>query len=258
MNQRITKTSLVIFTKKEYYPFYRAFSSFEKSTKIMTCDEAFDWIHQDEADIAIIDCGFRINHGLNLLKEIKRVSPPTIVFVITEASTEETAIEAFHSGARYYLRKPVNSTELRDLIRNFLKLKRETHGKRIPYISPEKTAPELAGEIWSDKPVSLLYAVRYVEENLEDPIDLDILARQANLSKYYFCRLFKKHLGMTPMKFVRLMRVSRAKDLLHRKDLNITEVALSAGFKDHGSFIKAFRIVTGFTPREYRRLVNAG
>jgi len=219
----------------------------------MSYEAAFDWVKRDRADLAVIDCGSRIKLGLELLREIKNVSPDTIVLVITEKSSEEMAIEAFHSGARAYLHKPVNATELQGVVRGFLRLKRKTREKRSPYRYHGKISQDAASEIWSGEPARLFQVVRYIEENLTKSIDLNILARKSNLSKFYFCRLFKRHFGVSPMYFVRLLRVNRAKDMLNRNDFNITEVALNVGFRDHGSFIKAFRKFTGLAPREYRR-----
>jgi len=254
----IPKRTIAVFTEKRYYPFYRACAFGGESSEIISCEEAFDWVHRGRAELAIIDCGFRIELGLKLLREIKKASPDTVALIITEVISEERAIEAFHSGVRYYLHRPFAVTELRKLVNSFLKLKRETREKRSPYIDQAKTTREAAPEITSGKPAPLLRAVQYIEDNLTGPIDLGTCAKEANLSKYYFCRLFRRHFGMSPMRFILLLRVGRAKVLLRQDDFNITEVALDVGFKDNGSFSRAFKKVTGYRPRDYRRLLKAG
>ena len=76
----------------------------------------------------------------------------------------------------------------------------------------------------------------------------------ANLSKYYFCRNFKKHFGTSPMKFVTLVKINKAKELLKREDLRVKEVASHAGFNNLGTFIRQFKKAEGLTPTSYKEL----
>ncbi len=58
---------------------------------------------------------------------------------------------------------------------------------------------------------------------------------------------------MNPMKFVTLLRIERAKELLKRNDFTVSLVANEVGFKDLSNFIRQFKKNTGVTPTMYRK-----
>lgn len=243
---------MVVFSEKELHHFYKSFAAGMGSTEVLGCCDAAGWIRNGQADLVFIDCGFRVRNGLELLREIKRVSPRTMVVIITENSSEETVIEAFHAGARQFIKKPVSLSSLRSVARSLLKLKKETREVRSPYVEKARHHPATAGEVVSGKPANLMRAVQFIEENLGDALDLNAISKVASLSRFQFCRAFKRHFGMPPMKFVNTLRIDRAQELLRRQELNIIEVAMNVGFRDHGSFIRAFKRHAGVLPRTFR------
>lgn len=103
-----------------------------------------------------------------------------------------------------------------------------------------------------EKPGNINHVIGYIEENLWSPLDLGNLAEKANLSKFHFCRTFKRHVGINPMKFVNVRRIERAKDLLMKSQLSVSLVASEVGFRDLSNFIRQFKKHTGVTPTMYR------
>jgi AraC-like DNA-binding protein/CheY-like chemotaxis protein len=249
--------AVVIFADKNLHSFYKAFATAMGATEVLSSQDAPSWIPHGKADLVIIDCGFRIRQGLRFLKELKKANPRTIVVLIAEKSSENNVIEAFQSGARFYLRSPVGISALRNISRKLLKLRKETREERSSFVEDKKPLPMPSPDISSGKPANVLHAIQFIEENLGGPLDLETCAKQANLSKFHFCRAFKRHFGLSPMKFVNSLRLSRAQDLLCRDDLNITDVAMNVGFNDLGSFIKAFKRYMGVPPRKFRRSSRA-
>jgi AraC-like DNA-binding protein len=106
--------------------------------------------------------------------------------------------------------------------------------------------------ITSDKPQNILDVVAFIEANLWSPLELNLLAEKAHLSKFHFCRFFKRHIGMNPMKFVASLRIERAKELLKQDGLTVSSVANEVGFKDISNFIRQFKKATGVTPTTFR------
>jgi AraC-like DNA-binding protein len=253
----VKESSVVVFAEKELHTFYKAFAAGLDSSEVLTCQDGPDWILSRRAELVFLDCGFRTRRGLEFLRQIKKANPRTIVVIINEKSSEETVIEALHSGARYYLRKPVAMSRLRLISKSLLKLKSRTKEERLPHIDGAGEHNPTPGDVLTGKPANLIRAVHFIEENLGTHLDLETLAMEAHLSKYQFCRVFKRHFGMSPMEFVTSMRVSRAQELLRRDDLNITEVALYVGFKDHGNFIRAFKKRMGVLPSKFRSSLKA-
>ena len=244
---------VVVFAEKELHTFYKAFAAGIESAKVLVCQDGPGWTREGRAHLVLIDCGFRTREGLALLKQIKKFCPSTMVVIINEKTSEESVIEAFQAGARYYLRKPVSISRLRSISNELLKLKRMSGENRAPYIDEGMPDTAPTGEISTGMPANIIRVVHFVEENLGSELDLETLAKEGHLSKFQFCRAFKQYLGMSPMNFVNSMRVSRAKELLRRDDLNITQVAMNVGFRDHGTFVNAFKKRTGFLPSEFKK-----
>jgi AraC family transcriptional regulator len=93
----------------------------------------------------------------------------------------------------------------------------------------------------------------YIEEHLNQQISLATLARIARLSQYHFCRAFKQSFGIPPLAYHLRRRMQRAMVLLSDPAASITEVGLTLGYSNSGSFSLGFRKITGQTPRDFRR-----
>jgi AraC family L-rhamnose operon transcriptional activator RhaR/AraC family L-rhamnose operon regulatory protein RhaS len=95
-------------------------------------------------------------------------------------------------------------------------------------------------------------ALSHLENNIHNEIDLDELARIANMSRRSFLRVFQFATGTSPLAWVLARRITSARSLLHQTDRSITEIAFDVGFNDSNYFTRQFRKSTGMFPREYR------
>jgi AraC family transcriptional regulator len=93
----------------------------------------------------------------------------------------------------------------------------------------------------------------FIEEHLSEPIALATLAQLTQLSPYHFCRAFKQSFGAPPHRYHATRRIERAKALLAKRALSVTEIGLELGFCETSSFCSAFRKATGQSPTGYRR-----
>lgn len=85
--------------------------------------------------------------------------------------------------------------------------------------------------------------------------DLEYWAREAGVSTYYFCRLFKRVTQMTPMAFITLCRLQWSKQLLlEEKHLTVKEIAEKSGYMNPSYFNKVFLENEGMTPTKYREM----
>jgi AraC-like DNA-binding protein len=84
------------------------------------------------------------------------------------------------------------------------------------------------------------------------PLDVAELARAALMSSAHFSRQFRAAYGETPYSYLMTRRIERAKALLRRGDLSVTEVCLAVGCTSLGSFSARFTQLTGETPTAYR------
>ncbi len=97
-------------------------------------------------------------------------------------------------------------------------------------------------------------ACSYIIDNSTENITQTDVARHIGLSTFYFSKLFKQYLHTTFPAYLSNIRVKNAANLLLDNNISITDVAFRSGFGSTTSFNKAFHDITGYAPREYRKM----
>lgn len=100
-------------------------------------------------------------------------------------------------------------------------------------------------------------AVGVLRARLADPWTVDELAREVNLSRSQLVRAFDATVGMSPMTYLRQMRVDRMARLLVCTDLSVADAARSVGWSDAFYASRSFHAHYGLSPTEYRRQQSA-
>lgn len=100
---------------------------------------------------------------------------------------------------------------------------------------------------------NLALPISYIENHFSEPITIEELASQANLSVRHFSRLFHNAYNLSPGNYITQLRIQYARVLLKNKCLTISEVAYEAGFSDSNYFTRQFKKLTGYTPGEYQK-----
>jgi AraC family transcriptional regulator len=95
---------------------------------------------------------------------------------------------------------------------------------------------------------------RFVRDHADEPLDRARLASVAGFSVPHFHRLWRAHTGQNVAAYLRRMRQKRAALKLRMGAVDITEVALSAGYETHAAFTRAFRQQYGLSPSRFRDL----
>jgi len=93
----------------------------------------------------------------------------------------------------------------------------------------------------------------WMKENLAEEFNLERLAAQAGLSRFYFNRLFKSAMGVSPSQHHIALRMDEAKRMLRETKKSVVEVALDVGYANPSHFAQLFRRETGLSPSDYRR-----
>lgn len=99
-------------------------------------------------------------------------------------------------------------------------------------------------------------AKEYIKLNYANPITLEDISREINVSPQYFSKLFKEETGENFIDYLTGIRIRIAKDLLESNDLSIKEICYSIGYSDPNYFSRIFKKVTGVTPTEYKENIT--
>ncbi|WP_408071978.1 AraC family transcriptional regulator [Butyrivibrio sp. JL13D10] len=119
-------------------------------------------------------------------------------------------------------------------------------------------APELEEDPYGytdDVMQRMIMVTDYIKNNLTaDDLSQGTMASMAGISRDYFSRIFKNATGMNYSKWLNMIRLERASELLAEEGRTLTEVAMLSGFQSIPSFNRVFREEKGMTPRAYRAL----
>ena len=117
--------------------------------------------------------------------------------------------------------------------------------------------PERKREKPRSSGTELLAAVkRYIDLHYAEQLDLDLLTQISYMQKSHLLHSFKRELGISPMKYLNLVRIEHAKLLLLSTDRSISEIALEVGFGSPTYFSEMFLKVVGDSPSHYRKVVK--
>ncbi|MBQ8509756.1 MAG: helix-turn-helix transcriptional regulator [Clostridia bacterium] len=95
-------------------------------------------------------------------------------------------------------------------------------------------------------------ALGYINSHMSSPMTIDEIADYVKVSKYYFCREFRKETGFTVVRYINNLRCREAERLLRSSEMTVGEIARACGFENLSYFTRTFKAVTGHTPSEVR------
>jgi AraC family transcriptional regulator, glycine betaine-responsive activator len=97
----------------------------------------------------------------------------------------------------------------------------------------------------------LIEAVSFMEARVEDAFDLDACAAHLGVSRRQIERLFRRYLGVAPVRYMNELRLARGRALLAETDMRVTDVAIACGYASTAHFSKSFRAKFGVSPHRF-------
>lgn len=108
-------------------------------------------------------------------------------------------------------------------------------------------------DILEDRNERLSSILEWIRIHIEKNITVKEISEKFNYNSDHLSRLFKKHLGVSTIKYINGMKILKAKELLSLTEKKIKEISYLLGFKDEKYFMKLFKKYENITPSEYRR-----
>ncbi len=97
------------------------------------------------------------------------------------------------------------------------------------------------------------YAISFLNQHIDEPLQIRDLAEVSGYSLSRFKVCFREEVGITPMEYINLQKISYAKKILSKGESNITNLAFMLGFSSSNYFSSVFKKYTNCTPREYQK-----
>jgi AraC-like DNA-binding protein len=131
-------------------------------------------------------------------------------------------------------------------------LERQTTWKTaIATLVRRHAQPKAAAHFEGTEHRAVKLAREFIEAHCTEDVSLKQLSDVANLSEFHLIRVFQKHVGVPPHKYLTQVRIERAKQMLATGQ-PIADVALATGFSDQSHFTRRFKALTGVTPGRYQ------
>ncbi|MDH5826909.1 hybrid sensor histidine kinase/response regulator transcription factor [Sphingobacterium faecium] len=201
-------------------------------------------------DIIISDVQMPIMNGLELTQKLvrdKRTKHIPIV-LLTASRVDNGLVCGLESGAVDYISKPFDTAVLLAKVNSLLLLNqafKDAYSKQLSFVSPEV-------EVRSEKERFLQNVFEYVHENLDNPqLSVELLSTHLSISRTSLYNRLLEFSGMSPVDFIRSVRLERAASLLENNSNTISEIAYETGFSNPNYFTKVFKAKYKMTPSEY-------
>ena len=94
--------------------------------------------------------------------------------------------------------------------------------------------------------------IQMMREDVRGELSLAELAQSVNLSAWRLCHVFKSNVGVPPIRYLRQLRMERAKQLLESSFLSVKEIGFQVGLSDESHFVRDFKSTYGYSPALYR------
>ena len=252
--QESKDTILVVDDNKDMRQFLSGI--FDKDYHVLTAEngeKAKKILKTKEIDFVVTDLMMPKVDGLQLIQWIKK-NPETDfipVILLTAKTAIESRLEALEYGADDYVTKPFEPEYLRARVHNILlqrKQLEQSYRQRLMRLESTKNDEDLPGDTFLAKLLNIM------EKQLDNnTLTVDELVDEMGMGRTVFFNKLKNMTGLSPVEFIREMRIKRAAKLLEDPKYNITEVTYMVGMNDSRYFAKCFKTTYGVTPSEYRK-----
>ena len=207
-------------------------------------------------DFIVSDIMMPLMDGVELLQQLKQhVNTSHIpVVLLTAKANIESKLDGLEYGADDYITKPFSVPYFRARIKNLLKQRRqlqELYRSHLqtpsPNFEPQKPTITSQDEIIMDK------VIREIEENMDNSeFSVEVLHKSVGIGRTAFFKKIKGLTGLSPIEFIRDIKMKRAAQYLSTGQFSVKEVAYMVGISDSGYFRKCFKEKYKLSPTEYQ------
>lgn len=207
--------------------------------------EALELVQAEQPDLLVTDIRMPVMDGMELIKQMHLYYPRIYKIITSGYADFEYARQALQFGVTEYLLKPISTDEMRKVLARVKAsiqseesaFKENMKGMHNPGMNTEEI-------------VNMVQ--RFLRDNFQKEVSLEQIARNFNFNASYLSKLFIKHTGELPSRYLMSLRINEAKYLLtNHRSLSVKEVGEKVGYPDQFYFSRIFKQMTGCTPKDY-------
>lgn len=214
--------------------------------------EALDILHEAHIDLIISDIMMPVMNGYELCKTVKtdmELCHIPIVF-LTAKNDLESKINGLKIGAEAYVEKPFSFNYLKNQILSLLSNRRKEREafSRRPFFPVQNMQMNKADEEFMNKVIGV------IQDNLSDEsFNVERMADILCMSRSSLLRKIKNLFNLSPLDFIRLIRLKKAAKLIQEGEYRIGDICCMVGFSSASYFSKLFTKQFGMTPKEFEK-----
>jgi AraC-like DNA-binding protein len=176
--------------------------------------------------------------------QVFRKTPTPSQFERTAKLTEEWGVETDRAKLQEaYFDTPVVSNKQHESVVKLLTI----FAQHLSLLSNQVVVQRENSE-----PPVITRAKEYIHEHQTEEISLGQVAKAVNTSTFYFCKMFKKVVGINYTEYLSRIRIEKSKNLLLNPNLRVSEIAFEVGFQSLTHFNRVFKKILGQSPTQYR------
>ena len=215
-------------------------------------------------DFIISDVMMPVMDGLDMVKAIKahRDVCHIPIILLSAKSSLDDRISGLEQGIDDYITKPFSSTYLKTRIKSLLHQRKQLQELYLEQWSDQKKenpVPTLLVEVEPERPQIVPFDEVFMKRVMEimhnqmdnSKLTIDEFAQELGMGRTVFYQKLKSIVGLSPIDFVREMRIKRAKQLMETGEYNVSTIAYMTGFNDPKYFSKCFKKKYGVSPSEF-------
>ncbi|MBB4038049.1 signal transduction histidine kinase/ligand-binding sensor domain-containing protein/DNA-binding response OmpR family regulator [Dysgonomonas hofstadii] len=201
-------------------------------------------------DLIVADIMMPVMDGLEMSRRIRKNVPTSTIPIIllTAKDDKSTELESINLSVDAFISKPFDPELLLSRVDQLLRSKEQIETKlRIESIDTPK-----AIEATSPDERFLSEIIRIIESKIADPdLNVNALSTISGIGSKQIYRKIKQLTGLSPVEYIRSIRLKKAAMLLSQNKFTVAEVMYMVGFSNHSYFSKCFQSEFGKTPRQF-------
>ncbi|RAV22956.1 response regulator transcription factor [Paenibacillus contaminans] len=223
-----------------------------------------DHLSKHPVDILLLDIQMPLLTGLEVMEIVNDQYPQVKSIILSGHADFKYAQQAISYGVSEYMLKPINIAHMCDVLGKIKKSLDARNGVSEVQGAEDHDHQQLLEQLnsgsiqgTSRKKRIVDLAKEWIDHHYSENFGLDSIADQFQISKEYFCSIFKEETGENFSQYVKGLRMEKAISLMRNDpDLRIYEISEKVGYRESKYFCRVFKMHYGQYPEEYRQRIT--